>query len=164
MASEEEQQPDKSQLLAAFDGVVNREREKALESRSRPVARRTHIVVLVLCVISWGTLAYTWLAKPAWLFGPDASATISPREKETRLRFGMYLERERVLDFRRNKHRLPSGLEEAGDVEQGIEYQVSGDSSFVVSAMVGGVLLTLNESQRADDLLKPTGVGPPRPH
>lgn len=150
--------PDKRQLLEAFDGVVNRERVKALESRSLPLARRTHGIMLVVCVLAWGALAYVWLAKPAWLFPGDAAASLSPAEKETRLRFGMYLERERVLDFRKRYHRLPSALAEAGSVEAGIEYSKSGDSTFVVSAMVHDSLLTLNESQNADELLRPTGI------
>jgi hypothetical protein len=158
-----EGRPDKSELLAAFDGVVKREQEKAMERRAAPVARRTHVIVVVLCVLSWGGLAYTWLAKPAWLFLPDAGARLTPQEQETRLRFGMYLERERVLDFRATYHRLPSRLAEAGDVEPGIEYQASGDSSFVVSAMVRDSLLTLNESQKPDELLRPTGIVLPRP-
>ncbi len=155
--------PDKRELLAAFDGVVNREREKAIESRrSLPVARRTHVAVLVVCLLSWGALVYTWLAKPAWLFPADPAASLTPGEREARLRFGMYLERERVLEFRATHHRLPASLAEAGDVEAGIEYAVRGDSTFVVSAMAGDILLTLDESQSADELLKPAGIAPSR--
>lgn len=153
----------KHELLAAFDGVVAREREKTIESRSLPVARRTHLLVLGLCILSWGALTYTWLAKPAWLFPQDQAAGLTPAEREARLRFGMYLERERVLDFRATHHRLPASLAEAGDVEEGIEYMVSGESTFVVSAMVRDSLLTLNESQSAEELLKPAGLTPSRP-
>ncbi len=127
-----------------------------------PVARRTHAAVLVACILSWGALAYTWLAKPGWLFPSDPSASRTPAEREAELRFGVYLERERVLDFRATHHRLPVTLAEAGDVEEGVEYTVSGDSTFVVSAMVRDSLLTLNESQSADDFLKTTGITPSR--
>ena len=154
--------PEKQELLAAFDGVVNREREKAVERRSLPVARRTHAAVLVVCLLSWGALVYTWVAKPEWLFPRDQSASPSAAEREARLRFGMYLERERVLDFRATHHRLPASLADAGDVEEGIKYVASGDSTFVVSAVVRDSLLTLNESQSADELLKPTGITPSR--
>ena len=75
----------------------------------------------------------------------------------------MYLERERVLDYLSSHRRLPRSLAEAGDVEAGVEYTVSGESTFVVSAMVGDTLLTLNESQPADELLKPAGISPARP-
>ncbi len=153
---------DKQQLLEAFEGVVSREREKAVERRSLPVARRTHVVVLVACILSWGALAYIWLARPEWLFPGNPAAGLAPAEREARLRFAIYLERERVLDFRASHHRLPSSLAEAGDVEAGVEYAVSGDSTFVVSAVVRDSLLTLNESQAADDLLKPAGLVPSR--
>lgn len=161
--SGEPEPSDKRELLEAFDGVVTRERERARESNLRPVARRTHTAVLALCILSWGALAYTWLAKPAWLFPPDPAASRTPSEREARLRFGLYLERERVLEFRATHRRLPATLAEAGDVEEGIEYTVSGDSTFVVSAMVRDSLLTLNESQSADQLLKPVGIAAARP-
>jgi hypothetical protein len=154
--------PEKRQLLDAFDGVVSREREKAVERSSLPVARRTHTAVIVICVLSWGALAYTWLARPAWLFPPDPSTQLTPSQRELRLRFGMYLERERVLDFWATHKRLPRNLAEVGDVEAGIDYMVSGESTFVVSALVRDSVLTLNESQSADDLLRPAGLKPSR--
>ncbi|HEU5219850.1 MAG TPA: hypothetical protein VFU23_14415 [Gemmatimonadales bacterium] len=155
--------PGKDDLLEAFDGVVNRERERAVASRSLPLARRTHWVAIVLCVVAWGALAYIWIGRPAWLFGGDPAASPSRAEKETRIRFGLYLERERVLDYRASHHRLPGSLEEAGDVETGVDYAVTSDSTFVVSAMLRDSLITLNESQSADELLKPTGIAAARP-
>ena len=152
--------PDKRELLAAFDGVVNRERERAVEQRSLPQVRKTHAAVLIICAIAWGSLAYTWLAQPAWLFPDDQAGAISAAQRDDRLRFAIYLERERVLDFRATHRRLPATLAEAGDVEDGVEYVVSGDSTFVVSAMVGDSLITLNESESADQLLKPAGLTP----
>ncbi|HEV8197310.1 MAG TPA: hypothetical protein VGP87_11755 [Gemmatimonadales bacterium] len=154
--------PEKRELLEAFDGVVSREREKVLERRSLPVARRTHAAVIVVCVLSWGALAYTWLARPAWLFPPDPATRLTPSQRESRLRFGMYLERERVLDFWATHKRLPRSLEEVGDVEAGIDYAVRGDSTFVVSALVRDSVLTLDESQSADELLRPAGLKPSR--
>lgn len=154
---------DKRELLEAFEGVVSREREKIVASRSLPMARRTHVLVLILCALSWFSLAYVWLARPQWLFPDDPTAALGPAEREARQRFAIYLERERVLDFRATHHRLPSSLAEAGDVEAGVDYAVSGDSTFVVSAMIRDSLLTLNESQAADDLLKPAGLSPSRP-
>ena len=152
--------PDKRQLLEAFDGVVNREREKAVERRSLPPIRKTHAAVVLVCVLCWGALAYTWLAKPEWLFPGDQAGTLTASQRDARLRFALYLERERVLDFRATHRRLPASLAEAGDVEAGVEYAVSGESTFVVSALVGDSLLTLNESESADLLLKPAGLAP----
>lgn len=154
---------DKRELLEAFEGVVSREREKIVERRSLPMARRTHVLVIIVCVLSWGALAYVWLVRPPWLFPGDPAAALAPAEREARLRFAIYLERERVLDYRETHHRLPASLAEAGDVEDGVEYTVSGESTFVVSAMIRDSLLTLNESQAADDLLKPAGLSPAPP-
>jgi hypothetical protein len=154
--------PDKRELLEAFDQVVDRERERAVERGSLPMRRRTHLLVAALCVLAWGALAYTWIGKPAWLFPTDPAANLSPAELDRQLRFGLYLSRERVLDYWVEHRRLPATLAEAGDVEAGVEYTISGDSTFVVSVLIRDSLLTLNESQPADDLLKPTGISPGR--
>lgn len=153
---------DKRELIEAFDQVVNRERERAVERVSLPVRRRTHIVVVVLCLLSWGALAYTWIGKPAWLFPADPAAGRSLAERESERRFALYLSRERILEYWTLNRRLPATLAEAGDVEPEVEYMISGDSTFVVTVMVGDSLLTLNESQSADELLKPTGLVPRR--
>jgi hypothetical protein len=47
-------------------------------------------------------------------------------------------------------------------VEAGIDYAVRGDSTFVVSALVRDSVLTLDESQSADELLRPAGLKPSR--
>lgn len=152
---------EKRELLEAFDQVVNRERDRAVERVSLPLRRRTSLLVAALCVLTWGALAYTWFGKPAWLFPPDPAASRTAGELEAELRFALYLSRERILDYWAANRRLPATLAEAGDVEQGVEYTISGDSTFVVSVMLGDSLVTLNESQSAEELLKPTGIVPP---
>jgi hypothetical protein len=152
---------DKRELVEAFDKVVNRERERVVESASVPQARRTGAIVVVLCVLAWGGLAYTWFAKPAWLFPPDPSKTVTPQQREAALRFGIYLERERVLLFLKRHGHLPKTLAEAGVVEEGVEYVVSGDSTFVVTGGIGNQQFRLNESESAEELLQGTGVKPP---
>jgi hypothetical protein len=152
--------PDKRELLDAFDKVVNRERERAVERVSLPTARRTPVVVAALGVLAWVALAYVWLAQPAWLFSAGAVSERTAAEQESDLRFGLYLSRERVLDFWEEHRRLPATLAEAGDVEAGVEYTVSGDSTFAVSVLLGDSLHTLNESQSALPLLEPTGIRP----
>lgn len=164
MTSQEDPAPsEKRELLEAFDQVVNRERDRAVERVSLPMQRRTSLIVAALCVLSWGALAYAWIGKPAWLFSSDPAASRTPAELEAELRFGLYLSRERILDYRATHRRLPATLAEAGDVERGVEYTISGDSTFVVSVMLGDSLVTLNESQPADDLLEPTGIIAPKP-
>lgn len=163
MTDQDPEEPkDKRELLAAFDQVVNREHVRAVERASKPLARRTSLAIAVVCVFAWGGLAYTWIAKPAWLFPKDPWADMTPQAKEHELRFAIYLERERVLDFRKQNGRLPSTLAEAGPLEQGVEYVVTGDSTFVISGEINGVQLRLAENEPAEELLKPTGIKPSR--
>lgn len=160
-AADEPAPPDKRDLLAAFDQVVDREREKA-QAVSQPARlRRNSVAIIALGVISWGWLGYTWLARPTWLFAPDQAVARTPAEQEATLRFGMYLERERVLDYRDLNHRLPLNLGEAGDIEQGVDYNITGDSSFVLTGTSGRSSLMLSSSDNVLGFLASTGIKPP---
>lgn len=158
--NDEPNAPDKRDLLAAYDQVVEREREKARTTDTPARRRRTSAAIVVLCVVSWGWLGYTWLARPAWLFAPDQGTPRTAAEQEATLRFGMYLEAERVRDHLELNHRLPESLGEAGDLEEGVEYQITGDSTFVLTGAMGATSLRLASSDDIQEFLKPTGMKP----
>jgi hypothetical protein len=158
--TEEPTPPDKRDLLAAFDQVVDREREKARTVSEPARRRRNSLAIIALGVISWGWLGYTWLFKPAWLFAPDQSIAQTPAEREATLRFGMYLESERVRDYFDANRRLPMDLGEAGDLEQGVDYSISGDSSFVLTGTLGTATLRLSSDDDVQEFLKPAGMKP----
>lgn len=152
--------PDKRDLLAAFDQVVDREREKARAVSEPARLRRNSVAIILLCLISWGWLGYTWLARPAWLFAPNQDVARTPAEREVILRFGMYLEMERVRDYLDANHRLPITLTEAGDIEEGVEYAITGDSAFVLRGTAGTMTLRLSSTDNVQEFLKPTGMKP----
>lgn len=152
----------KGELLAAFDKVVDREKEKIRTAQRPLLKRRTSVAVIVVCILAWGALGYTWLARPAWLFSADPALARTSTEKEATLRFGMYLETERVWDFVDKHQRLPVNLGEAGDVEEGVSYEITGDRAFVLTGTLGTTRLTLSSSDDVQAFLEMTGIKPAR--
>ena len=151
---------EKRDLLKAFDQVVDREKAKARPAApARP--RRSGIAIVLLAVLGWGGLGYIWVGKPAGLFPVDPALSRPPAEQEATLRFGMYLERERVHDYFDKHRRLPASLGDAGPVETGVEYAITGDSAFVLTGTMAGLTLQLSSSDAVQAFLEPTGMRPP---
>ncbi len=150
----------KNELLSAFDQVVDREKKKAGGVGLPPRVRRTSVAVIGLGVVAWGWLGYAWLSKPAWLFSPDQGGSRSVAEQEATLRFGMYLEAERVRDYFDANRRLPESLNDAGDVEEGMEYEIKGDSEFVITGTAGTTTLRLASGDNVQSFLESTGMKP----
>lgn len=156
---------DKRDLLSAFDQVVQREKVRAVEAANAgPVRRRTPPWVAVLGLLGWGVLAWTWLARPGWLFPPDPASLATPAQRESTLRFGMYLEADRVLEYLRANGRLPARLEDAGDVEAGVGYAVTGDTTFTLTGQDGTISLTFRSTDSMREFLAPAGISPAPPH
>ena len=104
---------------------VNRDVELArpMESyRARPM------VLALLAVVSVSLAAYSYLARPAWVFGPspDQGPLV---QREGYLRYAMFLAAERVLEYREsNAGSLPRTLLETGESWPGMSYHVSGET------------------------------------
>ena len=103
---------------------VNRDVELArpMESyRARPM------VLALLAIISLSLAAYSYVARPAWVFGPAPGHVPMP-QREGYLRYAMFLAAERVLDYRQaNAGALPRTLREAGESWPGMSYHVEGE-------------------------------------
>ncbi|NOT06934.1 MAG: hypothetical protein HOP28_01890 [Gemmatimonadales bacterium] len=151
---------DKRELLDAFDQVVERDRKLRTSGPVVAAVRRNKVWIGALCVVLWGWLAYTWLSKPAWLFQQDPASLMSVAEQENAMRFGLYLQRERVAEYVTANRRLPAALEDAGDVEQGVTYLPGSGTTFTLVGSVAGVELRLASGDSAEEFLKPTGIKP----
>ncbi len=156
------QPPEKRDLLAAFDQVLDREREKTVLAAAPPPPPRTSYAVTILCIAAWGWLGYAWLARPAWLFQREVAAAVTPAEAEATMRFGMYLELERVFDYRAAHGRLPGSLGDAGDVEEGVDYMRTGDTTFVLTGQLPGRTMRLESTESREEFLRPAGLTPSR--
>ena len=152
--------PHKEQLVDAYLGVVESTAQASAETSQVDPPRpwRTHRLVPIVLVLGVGILGYIWLGKPAWLFEPDAPSVSTPAQQQATLRFGLYLQAERVREFLRENGRLPENLEETGEVEDGVSYRKTGDTTFVVTASLDTTVLTLSSTESAANFLKSTEI------
>jgi hypothetical protein len=152
--------PNQDDLLAAFHEVANQYNEPAVPpSLSRAGSRRgTRPWVFLLLLVASGILGYVWLGRPTWLYPPDPSLSQSPAQREASLRFGIYLQSERVRAFRRDHGRLPHDLEETGEVEEGVAYRQTGDSTFLITGTDDSLTFTLSSEESPAKFLEPVGI------
>ena len=97
---------------------------KPMESwRARP------FVLGIMAAISVAVAGYSWVARPAWVFGPDPAAAPAPRQ-DAHARFAMYLVATRIAAHRQARGALPGSLRETGDHWTGFSYRVVDSASF----------------------------------
>ncbi len=116
-----------------------------------PPPRGTTRGVLALAM-GWAFLGYVWIARPAWVFGPSEAVEMTAVRQEAALRFGLYLERARIDDYRDAHGSLPASLELAGPVEDGIVFAPT-DSTYVLTGELGAHRLTLTSAMDVDSFL-----------
>src|SRR5690606_32530471 len=92
--------------------------EARMAAKAAAANRQTGLVVLLLVV--WGLLAWVWIARPEWAFGPKARPPASQAVEEAEVRYALYLMRGRVEQFRRAQGYLPATLANVGRVERGV--------------------------------------------
>jgi len=107
-------------------------------------------------------LAWLWIARPASVFDPiGARAPGATGPTEPALRYGMYLQAARLMEFEAEHARWPDSLEEAGVAEEGLEYQVA-EGGWILRGRLGGQVLELTSRMSADSFLG-SGPGLPAP-
>ena len=134
-----DERPDRRALLQAYQDLVRSEKEK--QGRPVPVERPvgTRLQVLVPLLLLLGGLTATLVLRPAWFFIP-APVESAPL-RDARLRVLMYLQIDRIEQFRSSQGRLPSSLSEAGADTAGLRYTPS-SSSYSVTGSAGGASIT----------------------
>jgi hypothetical protein len=109
-------------------------------------------VTIALVLVGWGCIAWIWLARPAFLFGPTDPPPPSAEVREARLRFAMFLERSRVEAFVQRRGRLPTTLAEAGPVEAGVSYDRT-SSGYALHGTRDSLSLLLTSAMNPDSFL-----------
>ncbi|MEO5825617.1 MAG: hypothetical protein ABIR59_06995 [Gemmatimonadales bacterium] len=150
--------PDRQdELRTAVRNVIDSNRQEATARKAAVQAakqreQRQAPMVLLLAALS-ATLAWAWIARPAAIFGgPPAPAVLSPERAEAQARYALFLERARVDVFRRSHGRYPAKLADAGPVEEGVTYTISGQG-FVLERSVNGGVLRLDHAARPESFL-----------
>lgn len=138
---------------ALRDAVQDRARSPAEERMvDRASRKRNPAVTFTFLVACWAIIAWIWLARPAFLFGPAEPPPPTPAMEEASLRFAMYLEHRRVEAYRATHGRLPATLAQVGPVEEGVDYQRM-ESGFVITGQRAGLTLRLTSVMSADSFL-----------
>jgi len=130
-------QPDRRALLQAFQDVVKSEREKkGGEGRPEKLTRPMYLAVMSLLLFA---LTAVLFSQPAWLFPRPPEET--PAVREASLRVRMYVEIERIEQFRSAKGVYPSSLLEAGGDTTGLSYTV-GPTGYTLTGRNGAITAT----------------------
>jgi hypothetical protein len=114
--------------------------------------RRGPAAAIVIIVLGWSFMAWVWLTRPPFLFGPDAPPPASAEVTEASLRFAMYLEHQRLEAFAASRGRFPAALAQAGAVEDDVSYERT-STGFVLLGARDGVSLRLTSAMDVDSFL-----------
>jgi hypothetical protein len=129
-------QPDRRALLQAFKDVVKSEQDKKDGAPKETQKSSTYLIVMsLLLVASVGVL----LGRPAWLF--PRPPVESPEIRDASLRIRMYVEIERIEQFKAANGRYPATLIEAGGDSTGLTY-TTGPSGYTLSGRNGEITAT----------------------
>ena len=144
---------ERSQKLeeAVRDAVASRKDDAPVVACDRSRGRRQGVLVAIL-MLTWAAIAYIWLARPAFVFGPTAVAVQPPAVREASLRFALYLERRRIDAYTAANGRLPASLADAGPVESGVTFERN-DAGYVLVGHRDDLTLTLTSAMNADSFL-----------
>ena len=146
-------------LASAYREVLESTRQATEPGVSAsPDRRRAVRLATGLFLSGIGVLGYVWLGRPAWLYQIEPVPVVTPAHREATVRFGMYLQAERIRDFLHKNGRLPRDLAETGEVEEGVSYRKTGDTTFVVTAALDTVVLTLASDESAADFMKTANI------
>jgi hypothetical protein len=135
---------DRQALLKAYQDVVKDEHDRG--SHGLPVpdlpSSRAPFWIVTLTTVAVATALL--VGQPAWLF-PRAPKE-PPVLEEASLRVRMYIEIERIEQFRATQGRLPSSLLEAKGDTTGLQYATGGEG-YSLTGRNAGIALTYTSSQ-----------------
>lgn len=136
-------------LREAVRHSVQIEREAALAGLQKP-SRARPIALGVICVALFALSAWSFIARPEFIWGPRVAA-FAPERAEANARVAMYIMAKRAEAIRARDGELPDGGEEVG-ATQGFTYARDGDA-FTISTRLNGRDLTLRSDEDAQAFL-----------
>ena len=140
-----------SALKDAILHSVGADREFKKKSSVGGSSRQTGLIVLA--VVMGAFSAYSFLAKPAFIWGAPVSAP--PAEvQEANLRMSMFLFGMRVDRYKAANRAYPESLEEMGDSIRGISYTRLSDSTFELRGKAAHREVVYRNDMRPDDFLR----------
>lgn len=132
-------------LRDAVEHSARAEQEIATKHSVRR-SRAAQRMLTVLCIGGIGFCAWSFIARPAFIWGTGASP-IPPQRAEAGVRLAMYLQARRLDLYREREGAYPDALGEVGG-DTTIDYRRADDTAFVLTATAAGRVLVLKS---ADD-------------
>lgn len=123
--SEEAESNEDARAAAIAAVVEHAKRETRAVELARPMEsyRGRPIVLALLAAASVALAAYTYVARPAWVFGPDPAVAAAGR-RDAHLRYAMYLVAQRLTAWRDSHDgALPRTMREIGEDWTAITYR-----------------------------------------
>jgi len=112
-------------LRDVMDHAVRVKREI---SEAKPLHRSRGLLVLGVCLPLLAFSAYSFLARPAFIWGTPS--VIAPEQRDAGARVALFLLAQRLEAVRAARGDYPRSLAEIGEGTSGVEYRVSGDTLF----------------------------------
>lgn len=122
-------------LRDVMDHAVKAQRE-ITAPKTLKKSRAGLIMAIVLCIPLLGASAYSWIARPAAIWGQGVTET--PAREEANIRFAMYLVAERLESYRQAEGTYPTSLAAIGQTDSLASYQVTSDSTFELRSRAAG--------------------------
>jgi hypothetical protein len=144
--------PDDVERAMALRDVMEHVVETDKTPPERKKSRTGRAMVIAVCVLLLGASAYSWSAKPEWIWGPSGEP-VSPVIDRASARMSMAIIAQRLNDMRAQTGEYPVGLEEIGEAGNGIEYSLVEDTVYVLRAHSAGDSIVYRSNQPLDEFL-----------
>lgn len=129
-----------------YEALLEVLEQQAQRAHEGPEHRRRRSYGPILLVVLIGVTAWLWILPPAWLI-PPAPEPQPIEAEEAALRFGMYLQAQRIKAYELRHGRLPETLGEAGEGLPGASYRVLGAGVYELTGTTDRIRLTYRSSQ-----------------
>lgn len=134
---------ERAEAEAAVHAVMQREEVKArrLEAVERPRVRRSPRLRAALLAGLLLFNGYLWFGNPQWLTWHEPPAE-SIDYYQNSYKMAVYLQRQRIEEYRRGAHRLPQTASQAGPPVRGVRYEPVTEDRYLLSAGRGSRAVT----------------------
>lgn len=146
-------QPEVERALALRD-VMDHAVKVHQEDARKPSRRRSNgrlALMLALCVPLLAFSVWSYVTRPAFIWGADD--VLSPAERENHQRLALFFLAQRIEAARRQIGHYPVTLGEIGEASTTVSYRLLDDSTFTLRATSGASELLLNSRQPLDQFL-----------
>ncbi len=140
-----------AELAAALRDVIAAS-DAAEQSAARP-HRDRHPVQRLTILVGIALLAWLWITRPAWVFGPRPPS-YTAAEAQAAARYGIVLQQYRIEQYRRRHGSLPTTLTSLGpSVGVAVDFAPLGSTDYRLSATVDSVTVVFVSGMAVDSFL-----------